>query len=168
MMTADQILGAGAALAVLAFGGLAVVGLRALAEWYRALPPRQRPQDASRERLARVWRVWLLALGLWGLSALIVHHAPREGLWGGMMFGLPELAAMLGFASRAAFGCLVAAAVDVMLWPRFSASAIVWPGEQEHGLWADVPVPLRAVGLAGWLALYIAIIGAALFIEPVL
>ena len=159
-MTTEAWQGAFIAVTILAAGVAAVMAVRRIGEWWAALPPRVKPQAASRERLSRLFVVWLAALGVWGLTAAVGHYAPRDGLYGEMLFGLPELVGMLTFASRLAWGLLCAAAADTVLWPRFSMSAILWPNT--GGLWHTTPVPLRAVALALWGMLYLVIAGGAI------
>ena len=166
-MTQDAWLGVLASVSVIAAGAALVVMLRRLVEWWKALPPRAHPPTAARERLARVWRVWVAALGIWGLTAAVSHYAPRGARFDELLFGLPELLGLAHFASRLAFGLVCAATTDAVLWPRFSGATIVWP--LSGGNWSDVPVALRAVALALWGTLYLVIIAGAVFgIEAVL
>ena len=165
-MTTEAWQGAFIAVTILAAGVAAVMAVRRIGEWWAALPPREKPQTVSRERLSRLFVVWLAALGVWGLTAAVAHYAPREGVYGTMLFGLPELLGLAHFASRLAWGLLCAAAADAVLWPRFSASSILWPNA--GGLWHTTPEALRAVALGAWAALYLVIIYGALRIEAVL
>jgi len=132
-----------------------VIGARNLKLWWETRPPRESAGDG--ERIGRAWTMWACTIVAWAAAAWIDQWAPKEELFAEISYGLDEVAGSLLSLSRVALGVLTACAVDMVLFPRMSLLGIVWP-EEGPVTWADRPVALRAVALAGWIALYITII----------
>lgn len=166
-MSTEMIYGVAATVAVM-FGGAALVMLLRWAwEWWKARPARERPGVNAVARLQRAGLLWLCAWGVWAFSAWVIHLAPRGGMYGELLYGLPELLGLVTFGSRAAWGALIAAGIDSALWPAFSAWRILWPADDD--MWKSTPVALRAVALGAWCGLYLLCIAGAIFgVEPVL